>query len=145
MRPTISLTPRQLALALCVVAGGGALGTLLRDLLVRLEPADASSRDWVRLVPWALLSLNAAGAYLVTWLLRGPLRGHDPNDRWRLVLVTGFFGGLTSYSGLFVDVAQVWHRCPGGGLLVASGAVVSGAVAAGFGLLGHRHRAVHLR
>lgn len=145
MRPSLTLSPRQLALAVLVVAAGGALGTLLRDLLVRLEPADAASSDWVTQIPWVLLAINTAGAYLATWLLRGPLRGHDPNDRWRLVVVTGFFGGLTSYSGLFVDVAGVWHRCPGGGLLVACGAVLAGAFAASLGLLGHRHHAVHLR
>lgn len=145
MRPSLTLSPRQLAIAVAVVAAGGALGTALRDLLVRLEPVSAASSDWVAHVPWVLLSINTAGAYLATWLLRGPLRGHDPNDAWRLVAVTGFFGGLTSYSGLFVDLADVWHRCAGGGLLVAVGAVVGGAAAAGLGLLAHPHRAVHRR
>ncbi len=145
MRPSLTLTPRQLSMAVLVVALGGGVGTLLRDLLLRVAPADAASSDWVSQIPWVLLAINTAGAYGATWLLRGPLRGHDPNDRWRLVVVTGFLGGLTSYSGLFVDVADVWHRCRGGGLLVACGGVLAGVGAAGLGLLGHRHRAVHLR
>jgi fluoride ion exporter CrcB/FEX len=141
MRPTITLPPRQLAAAAGVVALGGAIGTLLRDLAVRVQPAASASRDWVAHVPWVLLAINFLGAYVATWLLRGPLRAHDPNDRWRLVAVTGFFGGLTSYSGLFVGVADVWHRCAGGGLVVALGAVASGVVAAGLGLVGHHpHR-----
>lgn len=138
MRPSLSLSPRQLGVAVLVVAAGGALGTLLRDLLTRLEPPTTSS-DWVAHVPWVLLAINVVGAYAATWLLRGPLRQHDPNDRWRLVVITGFLGGLTSYSGLFAEVAAVWHRCPGGGLLVALGGVVSGVAAAGLGLLGHPH------
>jgi fluoride exporter len=138
VRPSISLTPRQLVLALGVVAGGGALGTALRDLLTRAQPAPGTT-DWVAYVPWALLGVNALGAYAATWILRGPLRQHDPNDPWRLVVITGFLGGLTSYSGLFVDIAAVWHRCVGGGLLVAVGGVASGAAAAALGLLGHRH------
>ncbi|MFI5035253.1 MAG: fluoride efflux transporter FluC [Acidimicrobiales bacterium] len=140
MRPSNTLAPKQLATAVGVVALGGALGTLVRDLASRLEPAAASSSDWVAHVPWVLLAINVAGAYAATWLLRRPLRGHDPNDRWRLIVVTGFFGGLTSYSGLFVGVADVWHRCPGGGLVVAVGAVTSGVAAAGLGLAGHHRR-----
>jgi len=48
----------------------------------------------------------------------------------RLVLVTGFLGGLTSYSGLFVDLATIWHLTIGGCLLVAAGAILSGLFAA---------------
>ena len=102
---------------------------------MKLLAVSPRSTDWVAQIPWALLIVNAAGAFVATWLLRGPLRHHDPNDRWRLVLVTGFFGGLTSYSGLFVGVAGVWHRCPGGGLAVALGAVASGVAASALGLL----------
>jgi len=141
MRPTITLTPRQLATAVAVVALGGAVGTLLRDVALRVQPAANASNDWVAHVPWVLLVLNVLGAYSATWLLRGPLRAHDPNDRWRLVAVTGFFGGLTSYSGLLTGVADVWHRCAGGGLVVALGGVASGVAAAGLGLAGHHpHR-----
>jgi fluoride ion exporter CrcB/FEX len=141
MRPAITLPPRQLAAAVGVVALGGGLGTLLRDLALHLQPSTRTSSDWLAYVPWVLLAINVLGVYVVTWLLRGPLRAHDPNDRWRLVVVTGFFGGLTSYSGLFVGVADVWHRCPGGGLAVAVGGVASGVAAAGLGLVGHHpHR-----
>jgi len=135
MRPSITLSPRQLLAAIGVVAAGGAVGTALRDVSMKLLAVSPRSTDWVAQIPWALLIVNAAGAFVATWLLRGPLRHHDPNDRWRLVLVTGFFGGLTSYSGLFVGVAGVWHRCPGGGLAVALGAVASGVAASALGLL----------
>jgi fluoride ion exporter CrcB/FEX len=138
MRPSITLSPRQLIAAIGVVAAGGAVGTALRDVSMKLHAVSPRSTDWVAQIPWALLIINALGAYVATWLLRGPLRHHDPNDRWRLVLVTGFFGGLTSYSGLFVGVAGVWHRCPGGGLAVALGAVASGVGASALGLLGHQ-------
>lgn len=140
MPPSITLSPRHLAQAIFVVAASGALGTLLRDISMKVQALPSASADWVAQIPWILLVLNALGAYVATWLLRGPLRHHDPNDRWRLVVVTGFFGGLTSYSGLFVGVAAVWHRCVGGGLVVAVGAVASGVLAASLGLLGHPRR-----
>ena len=64
----------------------------------------------------------------------GTLRHHDPNDLARLVVVTGFFGGFTSYSGLFVDIANVWHLSVAGGLGVLVSAVLSGVLAGWLGL-----------
>lgn len=133
MRATISLNPRQLALAVSSVALGGAAGTLARDLALKLQPV-ASGTSWVAYVPWVLLGLNAAGVYVATWLLRGRLHHHDPNDPTRLLLVTGLLGGFTSFSSLFADVAVVWHHSAGGGLLVVVGAVASGVAAAELGL-----------
>jgi len=85
-----------------------------------------------------LLAINFLGVFFATRLLRGPLRAHDPNDLTRLLIITGFFGGLTSYSGLFVDLAAIWHLCIGGAIGVALGAVLSGVLAAWLGLLRRR-------
>lgn len=138
MRPTISLRPRQLALAAATVALGGALGTAARDLALKVQPAPTP--DWTSRVPWVLLALNAAGVYVATWLLRGRLHHHDPNDVARLLVVTGLLGGFTSYSSLFVDVAAVWHRSLAGGLAVLLGAIATGVAMAELGLRrGRRH------
>lgn len=127
-------------MALSSAAFGGFVGTLLRDSFTSLEhlPALNASVSWPQEIPWALLAINFVGAFLATRLLRGPLRGHDPNDRTRILIISGFFGGLTSYSGLYVSLAVLWHVCVGGCLLVAAGAVASGAVAAWLGLVHHR-------
>lgn len=82
-----------------------------------------------------LLAINMVGAFLATRLLRGPLRHHDPNDRTRILVITGFFGGLTSYSGLFVDLSAIWRVCVGGCLAVALGAVLGGLAAGWLGLV----------
>ncbi|HEV2427517.1 MAG TPA: CrcB family protein, partial [Acidimicrobiales bacterium] len=138
MRPTISLRPRQLALAAATVALGGAAGTLARDLALKVQSAPTA--DWTSRIPWVLLAANAVGVYLATWLLRGRLHHHDPNDVTRLLVITGLLGGFTSYSSLFVDVADVWHRSVAGGLAVAVGAVASGVAMAELGLRrGRRH------
>ncbi len=145
MRPNITLTPRQFTVALLAVASGGAVGTLLRDLLLKVHTAPLTDRGWVayapiapvswtRFIPWVLLSINFLGAYLATRALRGPLKGHDPNDPMRLLVITGFFGGFTSYSGLFVDFDVLWHHSIGGCLFVAVMAVLSGVAAAELGL-----------
>ena len=145
MRPHITLTPRQMTFAILAVAGGGAYGTILRDLMLKIDRPftgwtgyaplqDSALQDWTHYIPWVLLAINAVGVYGATRLLRGPLRGHDPNDPVRLLIITGFFGGLTSYSGLFVDFDLLWHRSIGGCLIVAATALLSGVLAAELGL-----------
>lgn len=147
MRSHITLSPKQLGLAVLFVAFGGSIGTLIRDLLLTLNFYDIprgtavySTMDWTHQIPWVLLVINAVGVYVATDLLRHRLKHHDPNDPMRLILVTGFLGGLTSYSGLFVDLAAIWHLTIGGCLLVAAGAILSGLFAGMLGLGRHRRR-----
>ncbi len=148
MRPHITLSPKQLGLAVFVVALGGAVGTLLRDLLLKINlyatprgSAVYPVSDWTHQIPWVLLAINAIGVFVATDLLRHRLKHHDPNSPMRLILITGFFGGLTSYSGLFVDLAAIWHLTIGGCLLVTAGALLSGLFAGALGLGRHRRRA----
>jgi len=147
MRSHITLSPKQLSLAVLVVALGGAVGTVIRDLSskINLYGGPASPRsfylpDWTHQIPWVLLAINAVGVFVATDLLRHRLKHHDPNDPMRLLLVTGFLGGLTSYSGLFVDLAAIWHLTIGGCLLVAAGAILSGLFAGMLGLRRHRRK-----
>ena len=143
----VNLSPKRLSLAVLFVALGGAAGTLIRDLLLKINlyaiprgRAVYPSTDWTHQIPWILLIINTVGVYLATDLLRHRLHHHDPNDPMRLILVTGFLGGLTSYSGLFVDFAALWHLTIGGCLLVALGALVAGLFAGMLGLGRHRRR-----
>jgi|GEM_PF-213268 len=148
MRANITLSPRQMAIAVAAVAAGGAAGTLIRDLLLKLQPgvsinagwtgwtgyAPLASQSWTVAIPWVLLGINFVGVLMATRLLVGPLRHHDPNDTVRLLVITGFFGGLTSYSGLFYSFDVIWHRSIAGCLLVAATAILSGVFAAWLGM-----------
>lgn len=138
MHPHTTLNVKQMARALGTVALGGAVGTVARDLLLKLQPS-ANNLNWVSRVPWVLLAINVVGVYVATKLLRGPLRHHDPNDLTRILLITGLLGGFTSYSSLFVDLARIWHLSMAGSICVAVMAVLSGAFAAWLGL-GRRTR-----
>jgi fluoride ion exporter CrcB/FEX len=147
MRSHITLSPKQLGLAVLVVAFGGAVGTLIRDLSLKINLYGESVRprafylpDWTHQIPWALLAINTIGVYVATDLLRHRLKHHDPNDPMRLLLVTGVLGGLTSYSGLFVDLAAIWHLTIGGCLFVTAGALLSGPFSGMLGLGRHRRR-----
>ena len=155
----LSLAPRQFLKALVAVFLGGVIGTFVRDVMLKIDPvpkvshvclqqADFSNSGsfcpdgtapvwWFHNVPWTLLVINVLGVYLATRLLRGALREHDPNDLTRLFVVTGFFGGFTSYSSLFADVAPMWGSSRFGAILVIGVAVFSGVGAAWAGL---RHR-----
>lgn len=148
MRSHITLSPKQLGVAMLVVALGGAVGTFLRDVLLNVNlyqiprgTAVLSTPDWTHQIPWVLLAINTLGVFVATDLLRHRLKHHDPNAPMRLLLITGFLGGLTSYSGLFVDVAAIWHRTMGGGLLVTAGAILGGLFAGLLGLGRHRRKA----
>jgi CrcB protein len=148
MRANITLTPRQLLTATLAVAGGGALGTLLRDVALRVQDqhwfgalvgalSQRGHSNWWGQIPWILLLINIVGVYLATRILSGPLRNHDPNDTTRLVVITGFFGGFTSYSSLFVGLAAVAHVSRFASVGVCVAAVLSGV---GAGWLGLRRR-----
>jgi CrcB protein len=125
-----------MALSSCAV--GGFVGTFLRDVVSKLEhlPTPGPGISWLHEIPWPLLIINFVGVLAATRLLSGPLRHHEPNDRTRVLVITGFFGGFTSYSGLFIDLAAIWHVSPSGCLLVALGAILSGVLGAWLGLLG---------
>lgn len=150
MRAHITLTPRQFMIALVSVGFSGAIGTLLRDLFLRIDSTHwylslvggtttAGAVSWYAQIPWTLMVINVVGVYMVTTLLVGRLRAHDPNNLARLAVVTGFFGGLTSYSSLFVSLDAIWKASKLAAILVGLMAVMSGVAAAWFAAR-RRHR-----
>lgn len=142
MHPHVTLSPRRLAVTLLATFVAGALGTLVRYGLTSLNrlPSDTlATTTWVQLVPWWLLAINALGAGVAAFALWGPLRRHDPNDLSRVLIVTGFLGGLTSYSTLYQDLGNLWHVSAGAGVLVSLAALLSGVVFALGGIRTARH------
>ena len=82
-------------LAICL---GACAGALLRwQLGLWLNHAGA-------LMPWGTLAANLIGGYLIG-LFIGVLQQHPGIDpAWRLLLVTGFLGALTTFSSFSVEV-----------------------------------------
>ena len=86
---------------------GGALGSAVRALCVSWLAPDTSAPLHLSSYPWALMAVNTLGCYLASRWLSGGLSGRDVSDARRLTMVSGFLGGLTSYSGLWVAIDKV--------------------------------------
>lgn len=115
------------------------MGTLLRDLALRIDSTHwfgqlVGTSGWASRVPWILGIVNVVGVYFATLALKGPLVRHDPNNFTRLAVITGFFGGFTSYSSLYVSLGTIWHVSVPGAIFTALLAVLSGVAAAWFGV-----------
>ena len=109
-----------------LVAAGGAVGSLCRWLL-----ASAVQRP---VFPTGTLFVNVLGSLLVGWL--GARLGETWSDA-RLLLVTGFCGGFTTFSALSLETLRLAQEGRGGRALanVAASLVLGlAAVAAGWSL-----------
>jgi CrcB protein len=115
-----------------LVALGGAIGTLLRDIISGAFPADGG-------VSWSIFWINITGALLLGMLLEALAhRGPDEGRRrtLRLLLGTGVMGGFTTYSTLAESTAALFLDGRGlAGTGYALLTVLAGAIATGLGLV----------
>ncbi|AEE45366.1 camphor resistance protein CrcB [Cellulomonas fimi] len=105
------------------VAAGGAVGTVARYGLAQLLPPGDG-------VPWATLTANVVGAFLLGLLLEALARSGPDVGRRRLArlgLGTGVLGGFTTYSAFAVELDA---RLRDGHALLALG-YAAGSIALG--------------
>lgn len=117
---------------MAVVALGGATGSMARYLVTRAVPTAADG--W----PVATLTVNLAGSLVLGLLLEAlARRGADRGRRQvlRLLVGTGFCGGLTTYSTLALEI-DLLLRHDRAGLALTYGlvSVVAGLVATAVGV-----------
>ena len=85
----------QPILAICL---GASLGALARwQLGLWLSPSSA-------LIPWGTLAANLMGGYLVGVCVGVFQQMPELDPVWRLALVTGFLGALTTFSSFSAEV-----------------------------------------
>ncbi len=89
---------RGVALSIVAVSVGAALGALLRWFL-----ADRLNALFPYLPPGTLVA-NLVGAYLIGIAMAVFLGLPDLSPAWRLLTVTGFLGGLTTFSTFSAEV-----------------------------------------
>ena len=85
-------------LAVLSISIGASLGALLRWQL-GLWLSTGSS-----LIPWGTLSANLVGGYLIGLCVGVFQQLPQLDPAWRLLLVTGFLGGLTTFSSFSAEV-----------------------------------------
>ena len=90
----------QQVLAICLGACLGALSRWKLGLWLNVPGA----------LPWGTLAANAIGGYLIG-LCVGFFQSHPGIDPvWRLLLVTGFLGALTTFSSFSAEVVELLQQ-----------------------------------
>jgi fluoride exporter len=113
-------TPPPWAVYAAVFAGG-MLGGTLRYLIGLALPAQPGQ------VPWGILGVNLAGAFVLGLLVQGWVRRGHVSHPWRPFLATGILGSFTTWSTFMADT----HQLAVDGFEVLAAVYVLGATAAG--------------
>lgn len=91
-------------IAICL---GACVGALSRwQLGLWLNPSSASDG----LLPWGTLAANLIGGYLVGVCVGVFQQLPDLDPFWRLALVTGFLGALTTFSSFSAEVVAMLQQ-----------------------------------
>ena len=61
-------------------------------------------------IPWGTLAANLAGGYLIGVCLAVFQALPDLDPAWRLAIVTGFLGGLTTFSSFSAEVVTLLQQ-----------------------------------
>ena len=106
-------------LAICI---GASLGALARwGLGLWLSPGG--------LLPWGTLAANLVGGYLIGVAIAAFQAMPQLDPVWRLLLITGFLGGLTTFSSFSAEVVEFLMAGRYGLALLTAGLHVLGSLA----------------
>lgn len=113
------------------VAGGGALGSLLRFAIGRAFPTAPGA------LPWATLGINVAGSFALGVLAGTALARPDASPALRAFVGVGLLGGFTTFSAFSVEtltLAQEASVARAGLYVLLSVSAAIAAAALGFSL-----------
>ena len=108
----------MLALAICIGASVGALSRW--GLALWLTPGGV--------IPWGTLAANLIGGYLIGVCIAVFQAMPQLDPVWRLLLVTGFLGGLTTFSSFSAEVVVFLMEARYGLAVVTAAAHVIGSL-----------------
>ncbi|MBT0570778.1 fluoride efflux transporter CrcB [Curvibacter sp. CHRR-16] len=118
-------------LAIFSIAIGASLGALLRwQLGLLLNPLSTGPNAVSLLpgIPLGTLAANLLGGYLIGVCVAVFQAWPELDPNWRLVLVTGFLGGLTTFSTFSAEVVGMLLQQRVGLALVAAGMHLLGSL-----------------
>ncbi len=107
-------------LAICI---GASVGALARWGLALWFGAGG-------LMPWGTLAANLIGGYLIGVAIAAFQLLPDLDPVWRLALVTGFLGGLTTFSSFSAEVVTMLLEGRAGVALLTASAHLGGSLLA---------------
>ena len=81
------------------------------------------------LLPWGTLAANLVGGYLIGVAIAAFQAMPQLDPVWRLLLITGFLGGLTTFSSFSAEVVEFLMAGRYGLALLAAGLHVMGSLA----------------
>jgi CrcB protein len=110
--------------ALLLVALGGSLGAVSRHL-VSVAALELLGAGW----PWGTLTVNVLGSAAI-----GLAAGAGLEGAGRLLLVTGFLGGFTTFSAFSLETGTLFARSAPLAVLYVVASVGLGLAAFGLGL-----------
>ena len=96
-----------------LVAFGGAIGSVLRYYV-----GQWALRAMGPSFPWGTLTVNVVGCFVIGVFAEMIARRFDASPELRLLLLTGFLGGFTTFSAFSLDAISLFER----------GAVMAGAI-----------------
>lgn len=91
-------------------AAGGAIGAALRFLVGHLFAGQAVAGRSVAAFPWATLSVNVVGCFLMGVLMAWLTTRAGSTQEVRAFLATGILGGFTTFSAFAFDFATLFER-----------------------------------
>jgi CrcB protein len=84
--------------------------------------------------PWATFTINVSGSFLIGFLTLALVRW-VPHPNLRLLVITGFLGGYTTFSTFAFESVTLWERGERGvSLSYMAGSVIAGFVAVLLGM-----------
>ena len=90
--------------AIVVISVGSALGALLRWLLGN------QMNHWFPDVPPGTLAANLIGGYIIGVAIAYFAQAPEITPEWRLLIITGFCGGLTTFSTFSAEVVALLQQ-----------------------------------
>jgi fluoride exporter len=88
-----------------LAAFGGAAGSVARYLAV-----SAGTRMFGTAFPWGTFGVNVAGSFAIGAIMAGITFWLGGSSEWRVLLVTGFLGGFTTFSAFSFELMQLVER-----------------------------------
>ena len=111
-----------MSLAVSAICLGACVGALARWQLGLWLNTGAA-------IPWGTLAANLIGGYIIGLALAGFASRPDLSPEWRLLIITGFCGGLTTFSTFSAEVVALIQEGDLGRVLMVVGVHVAGSVA----------------